>query len=475
MDYLSSAIQNLSPKENALLLQKIKTQKIKYQLFSELSKQPDIDNKNLATVLNYTDGLTNLYTLKNRLLDDIISVKIELSKNEVVKVKEKIQNLRLLVYSKDRFSLIRELRKLEKICIQLELFNELKEVYFCFFLTYRHDNKKSALYLKIMESIEEKQLLTNKLEEIFYSTVLDCQDLFYLPNKFAYDRVAEQLVKITDIHRKLNNKTSAFFYLSGELTLKLSSFYNPLYKDEIQKELQQLFKTYNHSFLIYKYPNCDVAIQCLYSRYYYLNGEEDKFNQVHKGILEKVLKVKGYQMFDCSFFYFIYVTVLTYTEKDQYERASLFIEEMISEDYVSLVSTRLRNHYLYLLAVKEFYNQNYDKSSSLLLRSRSMFNNLNTLSGWVGIENVLLNILNYIYTNDFKLIESEIGLFKRLTRKFHFEKEYHTHFNAFFRAIKQYEGGDKSRDEIIRQINMLKKQFNIYRLINTETEQHVMA
>ena len=471
MDYLSSAIQNLSVKEKTLLVQKISTQKIKYQLFMEMSKHPDIDNKELANNLNYNDGLNNLYTLKNRLLDDIISVKIELSKNEVVKVKEKIQNLRLLVYSKDRYTLIRELRKLEKICISLELFNELKEVYFCFFLTYRHDNKKSAMYLKILKTVEEKQNLTNKLEEIFYSTVLDCQDLFYLPNKNASEKVAEQIRKIKEIHTVLNNKTSAFFYLSGELTLKLSVSFNPLYKDETYKELQQLFKTYNHSFLIYKYPNCDVAIQCLYSRYYYLTGEHDKFHLVHKGIFEKVLKVKGYQMFDCSFFYFIYVTVLDYTDNGNYDKASLFIEEMISDEYTSLVSARLRNHYLYLLAIKEFYNRNYEKSSSILLRSRIMFNNLNNLSSWVGIENVLLNILNCIYTNDIKLIESETGLFKRLARKFHYEKEYQGHFNGLFRSIKQYESGQRNFDEITRQITLLKEQFSVFRLIPTDTDQ----
>lgn len=465
MDYLSSAIQNLSAKEKNLLLQRINTQKIKHQLFNEINLQPDIDNKHLASNLNYTDGLTNLYTLKNRLLDDIISVKIELSKNEVTKVKEKIQNLRLLVYSKDRFTLIRELKKLEKTCIQLELFNELKEVYFCFFLTYRHDNKKSAMYLKILNSIEEKQNLTNKLEEIFYSTVLDCQDLFYLPNKYAYEKVSAQLSKIKEIHTILNNKTSTFFYLSGELTLKLSTFFNPLYKAETQKELHQLFKTYNHSFLIYKYPNCDVAIQCLYSRFYYLTGESDKFNLVHKGIFEKVLKVKGYQMFDCSFFYFIYVTALNYIDNDRYDKASVFIEEMISEDYTALVSARLRNHYLYMLAVKEFNNHNYQKSASLLLRSRAMFNNLNSLSSWVGVENILLNILNCIYTNDLKLIESEIGFFKRLIRKYHYESEYKNIFNAFFRAVRQFES-TRNFDEITRQVNALKSQFNVFRLVD---------
>lgn len=468
MDYLSSAIQNLSAKENILLQQKIKNQKIKHHLFDILNQQPETDNKQLANHLNYHDNLTNLYTLKNRLLDDIISVKIELSKNEVVKVKEKIQNLRLLVYSKDRYSLIRELRKLEKTCIQLELFDELKEVYFCCFLTYRHDHKKSAMYLKILESIEQKQILTNKLEEIFYSTVLDCQDLFYLPNKYAYDKVKDQLLKIKDIHDKLGNKTSSFFYLSGELTLKLGSFFNPVYKEEAYKQLNQLFKIYNHSFLVYKYPNCDVAIQCLYSRYYYLTNDDDNFNQVHKNIFEKITKVKGYQMFDCSFFYFTYVTVLKYIEKGQHDKAIDFIEEMISEDYVSLVSARLRNHYLYLLAVKEFYTGNYDKSSSLLLRSRNLFNNLDMLSCWVAIENILLNILNHVYTGEFRLIDSEISFLKRMVRKFHFEQEYQEKLTLFFRTIKQFETGNKELKDVLNQVSQLKETFNVFRLITPQ-------
>ena len=84
------------------------------------------------------------------------------------------------------------------------------------------------MYLKSFESTEQKQMQTHKLEEIFYSTVLDCQDLFYLPNRYAYEKVRNQLMRIKEIHDNLNNKTSSFFYLSGELTLKLSCFFNPL-------------------------------------------------------------------------------------------------------------------------------------------------------------------------------------------------------------------------------------------------------
>lgn len=465
MDYLTSAIQNLSAKENVLLQQKIKNQKIKQQLLSIIQQNPEIENKELGTQLNYIDNLTNLYTLKNRLLDDIISTKIELSKNEVIRVKEKIQNIRLLVYSKDRYSLIRELKKLEKTCLQLELFNELKEVYFCFFLTYRHDNKRSKMYLKILESVEQKQLLTNKLEEIFYASVLDCQDLFYLPNRHAYEKVQAQHAKIKEIHEKLNNKTSSFFYLSGELTLKLSAHYNPVYEEDIVKQLVQLFKTYNHSFLIYKYPGCDVAIQCLYSRHYYLIKDEPRFNQMHKDIFEKITKVKGYQMFDCSYYYYVYVTVLNYIDKNQTDRMIHFIEEMITEDYVSLVSARLRNHYLYLLAIKEYYSANFSKASSLLLKSRSNFTYLDSLSCWVGIENILLNILIYITTADFKLLESEISLLKRMVRQYRFQEEYETLFTGFYRVVRQVEAGNKSIEDVLAEIEKLRTSFSVFRMV----------
>jgi hypothetical protein len=468
MDYLTSAIQNLSPKETVLLQQKIKNQKVKQQLLQIIQHNPDIDNKDLGTQLNYHDNLTNLYTLKNRLLDDIISSKIELSKNEVIRVKEKIQNIRLLVYSKDRYSLIRELKKLEKTCLQLELFNELKEVYFCFFLTYRHENKRSKIYLKIMESVEQKQLLSNKLEEIFYSTVLDCQDLFYLPNRHAYEKIQLQMTKIRDIHEQLNNKTSSFFYLSGELTLKLSAHYNPIYNEEIAKQLAQLFKTYNHSFLIYKYPGCDVAIQCLYSRFYYLIKDEPKFNQMHKDIFEKITRVKGYQMFDCSYYYYVYVTVLNYIEKEQYDRMIHFIEEMITEDYVGLVSARLRNHYLYLLAIKEYYSGNFSKASSLLLKSRSYFTYLDSLSCWVGIENILLNILIYITTADYKLLDSEMNLLKRMIRQYRFQEEYDPLLSGFFRIVRQVETGAKQASHVIAEMEKLRAALGIFRLVHPQ-------
>src|SRR6202008_740949 len=100
--------------------------------------------------------------------------------NPLVVIKEKIQNLRNLVYDKDKVSLLREIKRLEKYAESYELFDELKEVYFCMLLASRHDSRKASYYQKLMNACEYKQALTDKLEQIFYMHLLDApQDMFY--------------------------------------------------------------------------------------------------------------------------------------------------------------------------------------------------------------------------------------------------------------------------------------------------------
>ena len=471
MDYLTYAIHNLSPKERKVLQKRLRKQHLKFRLLEMIEQSENIDNKQLGETLSAGHNSASIYTLKNRLLDDIIDVKLAIGKNELIITKEKIQNLRMLVYSKDKFSLLRELKKAEKAALSLELFAELKEVYFCYFLIYRHDKKKADFYKKMASSNDSEQALVYQSEEIFYTNILNTLDLFYFPNQKIY-KTASQDQMLIHQHCNLHpNKTLTFLYLSGLLTLELNDFMKPNQEVEYLRKLNELAKIYQHSFLPYKYPNCDVATQCLFSRFYYITGREAEFDAVQKDICAKISRIKGHQMFDCSFFYFVYVTLLNYVRKGQAYMITGFIDQMVNAEYINYIDSKMKNYYMYILGVREFYMGNYFKSSSYLLKSRNFFNNLDPTSGWVAIENVMLNIVNYMMTNDTKLIDYEVNLLKRLLKKFDLYNQCKEPLHDFFNFLGNIETADIAR---LKQ-NILEVQQNVKLMRLVQVPEGVMV
>jgi hypothetical protein len=97
MDYLFNAVKNLSAKEVLLLRKKIGKQSQKLKLFNFVYELDEGELKEIMEKLGYTEKPAGFYTLKNRLYEDVIDVKMELEKNEVIITKEKVQNLRGLV------------------------------------------------------------------------------------------------------------------------------------------------------------------------------------------------------------------------------------------------------------------------------------------------------------------------------------------------------------------------------------------
>jgi hypothetical protein len=438
MDYLVQVIHNLTPKEKATIVKQISSQKMKRSLFDAIDKDPEIDNYKLLEALNYKENISSLYTLKNRLLDDIISIKVESEKNTLIITKEKVQNLRPLVYSRDKFSVLRELNKLEKNAQQLELFSELKEIYFCLFLTYRHDREKSNYYLEKQRRYDAHQSSIYKLEELFYSKLLDTQDLFYHFNQKLYKKCLTFLDQLHDLHREMNNLTSGFLYLSGKLTLILNSNETIKNKKEILRELNRLSEIYNQSFMAYKYPNCQVAIECLFSKYFYLTEDYEKFDETQLNIQNKLGTVKGYQMFDCTYFLFLYISILNNIRTQQFHRTTTLLRDFIADDHLEVKSNKMKNYYLYMAGIKEFYEKNYRKSQKTLLSSRPYFSDLDYMSIWVAIDNILLSILICIILKDFQFLQSEITKLKRLMRKNDLPKDIQDELKNIYKVSKTF-------------------------------------
>ncbi|GEM_PF-1626931 len=440
MDQLASTVSNMSPQVKSRLLKRIDNQPKKLKLLELIEHDNHADNKWLNKLLNYPlDNYTNLYTLKNRLFDDIIEVMMELSRNNLVLTKEKVQGLRVLVYSRDKFSLIRELKRQEKNALQYELLNELKEIYFCFFLTFRNDSKKTGNYLSLMDKYDEMQSALYRLERLFYSELLEMQDLFYHFNKPLYDQASEYLEELQKLHGELNSKSSDFLYHSAALTLRLSRADSIGDPDELKQTLDRMSRLYRETFVNHKYPNCEVAIQCLYSRYYFLTGKDMEFHATQSEIRKKLARVKGYQMFDCNFFYFIYVSLVKNRMVGDSGSSLLLLNDVMIDSEVTLRDNKMRAYVLYLQAIQLLLQRKYKECSKCLFGSRSYFSSLEPIAGWVVIDNILLNILVRMALKDTELLELEIQLLKRKVRKYNYEQKYLDEFRHFVQEMRHFE------------------------------------
>lgn len=464
MDYLVSAIKSLNAKEIKLLNKKIHKQDLKLRLMEILTDDEHIDNKDLIQRLD-SHSYGSIYTLKNRLLDDIITVKFEVEKNEYVQLSEQVQNLRALVYARDHSTLLRELKKLEKKCHESEMYQALKEINFCYMLCFRHSKSKVAHYRSRIRYYEERENFLYYLEEVFYTRLLDTQDLFYYPNNKIYIEEAEKAIyEIEGIHKLLNSRASQFLFLSARLTYRLSfPIENNSDRTQLLKELIELKKGYANSYLVYRYPHCEIAIQSLFSKFYFQTGDLKKFSVVQQYIYQKTAGVTGHQMFECTLFYYTYVSIKHQISSPQMPSFT-GIEKTMELTADNIKSTKVKMYFDYAKAVMQVYKQNYSKSSSILLTSRNDFKTIDQHTYWVALENVLLNVFNCVKSKDFMLINTEINLVKRILSRFDVNPQLLAVLKILFAAVKQAEYKDEQL--FVAQALRLQKEFGLFGLIN---------
>lgn len=426
MDYLLIAVKNLSSKESQLLRKKIQKQSQKLKLFNLLREEDELEFKHSTLVekMGYANKIAGFYTLKNRLHEDVIDVRMNIEKNEVIIAKEKVQNLRGLVYSRDAITLLRELRRLEKKCFELELFAELKEIYFCFMMIYRHDKKNLEKYRSLMKDADYKQSTMMNLEELFYTKLLDTQDLFYFKNDIHLSEAESALKQVEQIHGQVQSKSSEFLYLSAKLTLRFNYKVDKVEANRLLREIIHLHRLYHSTFLVDRYPNCDLAIQSLLSKYYYLVNSKTQFESTQKYIIEKINSLSGFKMFECTIFYFIYISIISNIESSRKLNVSELITPYISDIDMEQFSNRIKNYFYYILALEAFYQNDHDKSSSRLLKSRKYFSDLNSNNCWIAFENIILNIYNYVLSQEIRLISSEMATLTRVAARFNIEDSY---------------------------------------------------
>lgn len=436
MNYFINIVKSLNGKEKISLLRKINSQRLKLKLFNYVLENNEIDNISINTHLSYEKNSNSLYTLKNRLLDDIMTVKQEFVRNEVIKVKEDVQCLTSLLMNGDKDLLIRELKKLEKAANRFDLYPELKIINYCYFLINNRNSKKQANYLKLIEGLNKKIEISFEVEKLFYNKLIQAQELFYYPNKKLLDEFRYDREKLNHYSNMLQNHTARFFLLYTDTIVSLISP-SAAELGTAYKNLQNLSKLYEYSFIKRTLPVAQKTIECLYLRYYYLANNNTQFGILQRSIYPDILRLHNHFIFGGSFFLFTNQTILDYLKHGKPDQVVTFISKIIKEGRINLASTSINAHTYYLMAIKEYYLQNFSASSSLLIKARNSV--IPNTAAWLLIEITLLNLMNMLQQQEFLYIEHEISLLRRYFLKYKIEETHVKAFNNLFRAAREYE------------------------------------
>lgn len=439
MDQLKIIVQNISVEVRASLIKKIKTQDKKLQLFRIIEQDEHTSNRWMNEALGYPeDNYTNLYTLKNRLFDDIIESMVEMTKNNVIVTKEKVQSLRFLAYSKHKLSLLRELKRHERKALKFELFNELKEIYFCFFLTFRNNPKQAKKYSTLIDEYEQKQRDMFMLEKTFYSDISEAQDLFYRMNENVFEHAQRSLDLVSRIHAELQTKSSEFFYLIGKLTLTLT--HKSAINDQvaIQRDLENLTKLSDTAIISHKYPDCILTIRSLHSKFYFLTGQRSDFYRAQKAIRQELSKVEGYQLFDGHYFYYVYVSLIHSIQVGDQESNAHLLREMLPDVDEDIPDNNTRAYVLYLHAILALLEHRHKECTRHVTESRKYFADIGAAAGWMVVDILLINLIALLMLGDSEALEIEIQQLNRKLKHWSVGKDQAYQARAFFKEAKLY-------------------------------------
>jgi hypothetical protein len=436
MNYFIAILKNLSGKEKLSLLRRIKGQKLKLKLFNFVIENTEVDNTAISSHLSYEKESNSLYTLKNRLLDDITTVKQDFITNEVVKVKEQVQSLVPLLMNGENELLLRELKKLEKSATRFELFSELKTIHYCYYLIYSNNTKKQEKHLKMIDGLAKKIEMSLEVEKLFYTRLIYAQELFYYNNRRLWDEIRMLREKLSYYYNTSQTQTARFYLLFTDTILLLAS---PI---EIQgsvvlKNLQNLTKLFEYSFIKRTLPAAQRAIDGLYMRYYFITSNNNQLASLQRNLYPDILKIQNHFLFNSCFTVFTFTSVQDCINQGKTQQALAIITRTVKEDQLNKIPNNYSAHFYYLLALKEYYSQNFSTSSSYLIKARSC--TINNASAWVFIEITLLNALNMLQQQEYLYIEHEINLLRRYFLKYKIDDAHIKAFNNLFRAIRDFE------------------------------------
>lgn len=462
MNYLVSVVKSLNGKEKIALLRKIKNQQLKLRLFNFIvEKDYMTDNNEISEFFSYKKDSNSLYTLKNRLLDDIMTVKQEFLRNEIIKVQEQIQSLVPLLLMGDNEILFRELKKLEKSAERYDLYNELKTIHHCYYLLSYNNTRKQEKILKHIEELNKKSEVSMEVDRLFFNKLIHGVELFYYPNKKLHDEIVFEREKLNQCCNMLQSQKARFFLQYTDTLLSLVELINYEQRSIAQKNLQNLNKLFEYSSIKKTIPIAQKAIECLYLRFYSLTNNSNQFTLTQRNLYPDIAKLQHHYLFNGCFIVFATHTLYNYIAQAKTEQAIAFISKTVFEEHNSHTPSNYTPHLYYLLALKEYYQNNHDTCSSLLVKARNC--SISPPSAWLLLEITLLNIINMLYQNESLYIEHEISLMRRYFLKFKVDETHRKAINSFFRTIKDFNKAD-GNERVKAAISSVKEETGLLKL-----------
>ena len=337
------------------------------------------------------------------------------------------------------------------------------------FLLHRHDLKRSEEYLHTKSEFDRKKMLHQRMEILFYTKLLEAQVLFYRYSEKLYEEALDCLGEAEGIFKELNSLSSEFLYLSGKLTLHLIESSADRNREQLTSDLHRLDHIYNNTFLKYKYPNCDLAVKSLFSRYCYVFGEDEQFQSMNIEVQRRAGEYKDYPMFYCTHFYYVYSSICHTSKRN--ERNNSWLDILSLDDAIpisEMASDQSRVDSFYLRAIVLLWKGSYRKAIAELELARAYFGKLSLAASWIVEEVVILQMLLQACVGDLEAVIQQIKNYKRRKNRFDaywgIERE---DLNCISRSITVY-GNANDPEELIRSFEQIRQRYGLLRLINIE-------
>lgn len=463
MDQFLSIVQSLSQQEILHYQKRVGTDSIKWRML-ELALEIDTRNLNdLVRKLNYQKNKSAFYTLKHRLIDDLVQLKLELGSNIITETEQMVGNLRILLFSQNSSLLVKTLQQLEKKVQQLEMYSAAREVYFCKYLFYYNNPKLRSESEEMLHLVNEKNQMFHQLEQVFFNMVFESLDIFYSFPGHQAEYFKGELLTAKTLHGKLKSTTSEFLWLSCKLTLELTPF-QKLPANGF-KQIEQLYNLYMDTPLKYRYPNCTFAIQVLLNKYYYLKGDAENFEHSLQELENNVEQIKQYRMYEHVLFYFLYIRVAYYVASGRYAEIQPYLEQHLTTTLIQNTSRKLRFYFTYLQAVGHFYNNRLLDCYASLLESRGFKNFLEENNQWVLLENLALGCLVQMKMKGSDRLDYELNLMKKTTRRL--DDEIKDPYRKLIRSVSRHmRDSNRNQHTNTSKLQDEKQQLGILRLID---------
>lgn len=459
-------IRNLSEDCFLSLLKKYRNQPKKRALLKAF-RTLDVDTEDfdkIALDLGYQSTKGAFLTLKHRLLRDIVDFKkLELS-NKLIKTENRIHTLRMILYSKDKGILVHEIKELKSLVNELEIVKGSYEIHFCDYLLNYDDPTKRKAAVKMMENVLYEESLFNQSEFEFYRVIFEYQDIFYSGGILDPPEARFQIIeKIKSAHDVLQLSVTEFFFLSAFLTFELRLGKSKQEILALQPQIERLQALYIQQNLNYRFPNCDFAIQCLFSKYYLASGNISAFVNSWPELSKEAPSIVGIKTYEDTLIYYFFHSLMYHLNANNLKG---FIEEfdsLIPKNMTKTLSNRLIFYIFYLKGSAWFYMENFKKSESYLRKGRGHEKYLEPINMWIQIEHALLMLIIQIKNKDLIAYDYEVARFKKILKSSQIENSSIKDFLKFLELHKERTKPDFS--DIMNQLTLFSYQTNLFFLL----------